>query len=383
MHEFDIIIQYNRAMLQLLRRILVRDRFTAERVRRALSDERASTFPIVTMDELRYRENGMNSFRIAFVTDATKIGEEAGEGTGVPAFYNSDTDQWVRISDYQPITNEHVSGGTGSGVPGSDGDSVFLRFSTDNSNWHEAPASDDEYISFATAAARPADSSSDWGTGIKFVGDDGVAGSPGAPGSTGSAGSSVFIRFSSDNTNWHQTPTTADTHISFATALTRPIDTDSAWGTGIEFVGSGTSYPSGTSAQIVAGTDTTDRVWQADDLHLGISTRIGALRPANRQLPAPTNNASDARKVARLSNSGAGWLIGNPLDIHLLPEITELADDDFLVFADTSDSSALKKVKYGTIKSLLGGTTISVSGNTIVYRRAGTSVDQGLIYERS
>ena len=273
-HEFEIIIQYNRAMLQLLRRILVRDRLTAERVRRALSDEKASTFPTITMDELRYQENGMNSFRIAFVTDATKIGEEPGQGTGVPAFYNSNTDEWIRISDYQPIDEDHVTGGTGSGLPGNDGDSVYLRFSTDDTSWHEAPTTADKYISFATASARPADSASDWGTGIKFVGDDGTPGSPGAPGSTGSAGESVFLRFSSDNTNWHAAPATTDTYISFATALTRPGDSDSEWGTGIEFVGAGTSYPSGTSAQIIAGTDTDDRAWPSDELKSGIDAII-------------------------------------------------------------------------------------------------------------
>ena len=72
------------------------------------------------------------------------------------------------------------------------GSSVWIQFSTTGSSgWHNDAADGDVYIRFALGASQPADSSVDWSTGIRFVGDDGddgAAGAAGAPGAAGAAG---------------------------------------------------------------------------------------------------------------------------------------------------------------------------------------------------
>lgn len=44
-------------------------------------------------------DGGMSSGDILFITDGCKMGESTGAGTGVPAYYNAATDQWLRFSD--------------------------------------------------------------------------------------------------------------------------------------------------------------------------------------------------------------------------------------------------------------------------------------------
>lgn len=39
-----------------------------------------------------------------FITNGRKTGEGAGLGTGVPCYYNSTTDQWLRLSDDTAVT---------------------------------------------------------------------------------------------------------------------------------------------------------------------------------------------------------------------------------------------------------------------------------------
>ena len=116
--------------------------------------------------------------------------------------------------------------GSGSGMGGgSDGTGFYASFSINGStNWHETPAAADLYIRFATGTERPMESSSDWGTAIRFVGadgsngndgNDGNPGTPGTPGTPGAPGASVEIEFSANGTDWHGTVASNDTHIRF------------------------------------------------------------------------------------------------------------------------------------------------------------------------
>ena len=68
------------------------------------------------------------------------------------------------------LTIEIASTGEGGGG-GTEGASIWVQFSSDNSSWHNTlvPATD-LYIRFASGVTRPANSSSDWGEGIRFVG---------------------------------------------------------------------------------------------------------------------------------------------------------------------------------------------------------------------
>ena len=69
-----------------------------------------------------------------------------------------------------------LSGGGTKGDTGATGASAWIQYSTDGSSWHNALASDDEYIRFATGATRPANSSNDWSDGRQFVGSGGGSG---------------------------------------------------------------------------------------------------------------------------------------------------------------------------------------------------------------
>jgi len=41
---------------------------------------------------------GMTGYAVAFITDGRKQGEGAGNGTGVPSYYDPDTDSWLKFS---------------------------------------------------------------------------------------------------------------------------------------------------------------------------------------------------------------------------------------------------------------------------------------------
>ena len=70
-----------------------------------LSKSTADNFRTTNFANLRFRADGMRSFAVVFVTDGRKDGEAAGEGTGVPVWYNAATDQWLRFSDDTAVAN--------------------------------------------------------------------------------------------------------------------------------------------------------------------------------------------------------------------------------------------------------------------------------------
>lgn len=42
--------------------------------------------------------DGMTGYAVAFITDGRKQGESAGLGTGIPAYFDYDTDTWLKFS---------------------------------------------------------------------------------------------------------------------------------------------------------------------------------------------------------------------------------------------------------------------------------------------
>ena len=71
---------------------------------------------------------------------------------------------------------------------GAEGARVWIQYSVDGSSFHDSHMSTDKYIRFAVAISKPGAGSSDWSSGIKFVGQDGDDGDDGDPGVQGPQG---------------------------------------------------------------------------------------------------------------------------------------------------------------------------------------------------
>lgn len=50
------------------------------------------------LSEAPLAADGMTGYAVAFITDGRKQGEGAGNGTGIPAYYDPDTDTWLKFS---------------------------------------------------------------------------------------------------------------------------------------------------------------------------------------------------------------------------------------------------------------------------------------------
>lgn len=72
----------------------------------AQTERTGATFALreYTFDSAPRAGNGMNAHAVAFISDGRKPGESAGNGTGVIAMYDVDSDQWLRTSDYTQVT---------------------------------------------------------------------------------------------------------------------------------------------------------------------------------------------------------------------------------------------------------------------------------------
>lgn len=68
-------------------------------IQKELANREAESVPKVAYSDLPYASDGMNSFALRYVTNGRKQGEGAGNGTGVPAYYDSTSDAWLRMSD--------------------------------------------------------------------------------------------------------------------------------------------------------------------------------------------------------------------------------------------------------------------------------------------
>lgn len=49
-------------------------------------------------------DGGVGDGDMLFITNGRKSGEGVGVGTGIPAYYNADTDTWLRFSDDGAVT---------------------------------------------------------------------------------------------------------------------------------------------------------------------------------------------------------------------------------------------------------------------------------------
>ena len=58
-----------------------------------------STFEIMTLADAPLAADGMLAYEVRFISDGRKQGEGAGNGTGVPAYYDPAQDAWLRLSD--------------------------------------------------------------------------------------------------------------------------------------------------------------------------------------------------------------------------------------------------------------------------------------------
>lgn len=68
-------------------------------IQNELSNRQAESFPSLAYADLPYASDGMASFALRYVTNGRKVGEGAGNGTGCPAYYDSTSDSWLRLSD--------------------------------------------------------------------------------------------------------------------------------------------------------------------------------------------------------------------------------------------------------------------------------------------
>ena len=199
--------------------------------------------------------------------EAGPTGSTGPAGDSVQIQYSSDnsdfhdalanTDSYIRFrvgdsgtwsTGVQFVGDDGNTGPTGPtgpmGATGSDGESVQVQYSSDNSNFHDALANTDTYIRFRVG------STSNWSTGVQFVGDDGA---DGATGPAGSDGDSVQVQYSSDDSNFHGTLASGDKYIRFR------VGDSGDWSTGIQFVGDdGDTGAAGDSVQIQYSSDNSD-----------------------------------------------------------------------------------------------------------------------------
>jgi len=93
--QVEKVFAYLQEQMALTRQQLVGASFT----------DRAETsggFPQSTLALAPLQANAAATLRSGdtlFITDGRKPGEGGGAGTGVPAYYNKATDQWLRMSD--------------------------------------------------------------------------------------------------------------------------------------------------------------------------------------------------------------------------------------------------------------------------------------------
>lgn len=59
----------------------------------------AATTQEIAFADLPFAVDGMSRYEVRFITDGRKQGETAGNGTGVPCYYDSASDSWLRLSD--------------------------------------------------------------------------------------------------------------------------------------------------------------------------------------------------------------------------------------------------------------------------------------------
>lgn len=59
----------------------------------------AYAFPQTTLANAPLAADGMTTAEMRFITDGRKGGESAGNGTGVPAYYDPTSDSWLNFYD--------------------------------------------------------------------------------------------------------------------------------------------------------------------------------------------------------------------------------------------------------------------------------------------
>lgn len=98
MNAIDIVWMQLQSEIQTLTR-----RVTNLEQRSEITGETFS-FPMSTLAGAPLAADGMNAFAVRFITDGRKSGETAGNGTGIPAYYNPATNNWRRFYDDAAVT---------------------------------------------------------------------------------------------------------------------------------------------------------------------------------------------------------------------------------------------------------------------------------------
>ena len=129
---------------------------------------------------------------------------------------------WIRVDPGgSPVLNfGRVIRLTGTkGDKGDPADNIQAEYSADNSSWHGTFGPNDLYIRFSF------DGGSTWTSGIRFVGPQGMMGTPGVD------AADLSFEFSADNSTWHTgNPNPGDVYIRFRSGSDPPTS-------GIRFVG--------------------------------------------------------------------------------------------------------------------------------------------------
>ena len=62
------------------------------------------TFPTSTLANAPLAADGLTAYAVRFISDGRKSGETAGNGTGVPAYYNPATNTWLAFRTDTVVT---------------------------------------------------------------------------------------------------------------------------------------------------------------------------------------------------------------------------------------------------------------------------------------
>ena len=184
---------------------------------------------IIARDAATTAANNATSLKVQFSVDGTTNWHDAyavgdlyirtGSKTAAQADYT-----WNTATKFVPVKNTDYF----DGAPGT---VVKVQYSINGStDWHDTYAAGDLYIRTGSKTAGAADSTYVWQTAAKFVPVKGVDYFDGAPGTT------VKVQYSSDNTNWVDTPAANTAYIRTGTKLAGAADSTYVFATGVKFV---------------------------------------------------------------------------------------------------------------------------------------------------
>ena len=169
-----------------------------------------------------------------------------------------------------------------SGEQGPAGDSVEFEFSADNNRWDTTAQATDKYIRFRTGSTGP------WSAGVKFVGDDGAAGSP---------GDSISLEYSEDgNAPWSSTLTNNHYYIRIQIGT-------AGWSNAIRF----RAYPLLIQYSADGNTPWSATFTTGTSKYIRFSSDNGASWSAGARFVGEDGNDGDDSLQVQYSNDNSSW----------------------------------------------------------------------------